>query len=158
MEDRRWLSLSIIEQRTRASKASSKQLQTNSSIPYLKKKAQNKTTRTIAMATTYAAYANVMHGAQAQPEQSARSSVSSSTSSTAAAARKSRWQRFVDELKPIDEPQTPISIYGPLVFQKKAKKESQGAKQESPSSSRRASHIYAEFKNKVGGEKVHFYG
>lgn len=115
----------------------------------------------ITMATTYAAYGNVMaHGAQPQNHKSTRSSVSSTASSTAPAARKSRWQRFVDELKPIEEPQAPISIYGPLVYEKKPKHQShtQSSKQERQSSSRRASEIYTGFKNKVGGEKVNFYG
>ncbi|KAK5939088.1 hypothetical protein PMZ80_008391 [Knufia obscura] len=117
------------------------------------------------MAATYAAYSNLSHGAQGpQSEKSARSSVSSTASSTtpaSAPAKKSKWQRFVDELKPLEQPQGPITIYGPLVFEKKNEKTSrQSSTQERQrqSSSRRASEIYAAFKDKVGGEKVYFRG
>ncbi|KAK5094292.1 hypothetical protein LTR70_004184 [Exophiala xenobiotica] len=106
------------------------------------------------MAATYAAYSrNGSASMNAQAEKSARSSVSSTASSTA--AKKSRWQRFLNELKPIEEPQAPISIFGPG-FYKSPK--TNGQQKERQNSSRRASHLYSEFKTKVGGEKVNFYG
>lgn len=84
------------------------------------------------------------------PTASARASVSTSNS----AVKKSKWQRFVDEFKPVEEPQTPISIYGPLVYKRVPK--SQIEKQPADSFNRRASEAYGKFKAAVGGEPVHF--
>lgn len=107
------------------------------------------------MAATYAAYSrNGNASMNAQAEKSARSSISSTASSTA--AKKSSWQRFLNELKPIEEPQTPISIFAPGFY--KNPKTNFQQKKERQNSSRRASHIYSEFKTKVGGETVNFYG
>lgn len=97
------------------------------------------------MATTYAAYSNVMHGDKAQRQiDSTRSSVSSTGS------KKTRWQRFVDELKPIEVAQEPVGFFTDL-RPKKASTSSQKV-----SKSQRASKAYDAFKTKVGGEKVYF--
>jgi hypothetical protein len=72
------------------------------------------------MATTYAAYSNIMASKQSQ---SPRDSVSSAASSTQQ-QKKSRWSRFVDQLKPIDTPQEPIGIFAPSYYPRKETKKS----------------------------------
>lgn len=102
------------------------------------------------MATTYAAYSNVMHGNKAQKQQeSARSSVSSAGSTQKA----STWHRFVDQLKPLEQPLPPVGIYGPIPGDHPARKasiEKAAAKKESGVKS-----AYEKFKVFVGGEKVY---
>jgi len=108
------------------------------------------------MASANASYGNT---AQPQANKSARSSFSSTASSTSPAARKSTWQRFLNGFKPVEEAQTPISIFGPGYYQaSKMNAKSSGQQKERQNSSRRASELYQGFKTKVGGEKVNFYG
>lgn len=72
---------------------------------------------------------------------SQRTSVSSSASNE---AKKSRWHRFLDELKPIDEPQTPVGTYTPVSPSEKKVKDEKS----------KVAKAYEHFKAIVGGPKV----
>lgn len=96
------------------------------------------------MATTYAAYSNVIAMDKAQGQMnSARTSVSS-TSVGETQQKKTRWQRFLDELKPLEEPQEPVGIFTDL----RPKKSSKGS-QEDLSASKRALKAYRKFQHSI---------
>lgn len=86
-------------------------------------------------------------------EKSQRSSVSSQTSSIQhqpQTQKKGKWQRFLDEFKPIEVPITPAGIYSPL-----PKKQSISSENSSQRNSQWPQ-FYENFKVIVGGEKVNF--
>ncbi|KAJ9653945.1 hypothetical protein H2198_006933 [Neophaeococcomyces mojaviensis] len=66
----------------------------------------------------YAAYANLVHAQQAGSIASSRRVSSESNTSTESSSKKpSKFQRFLNGLKPIDKPITPAGIYLPIIKQ-----------------------------------------
>lgn len=66
------------------------------------------------MATTYAAYSNAVHGMKAESQRNSVSSFQSGTATPQQHKKSSKWDRFIDQLKPLEEPQTPTGIYAPI--------------------------------------------
>lgn len=82
--------------------------------------------------------------------QSQRTSVSSGH-----VEKKSRWSRFVDELKPIEEPQAPVGIYSPIP-KTQAKKNSISSETEQ-TKGQKALKAYRKFQDIVGGPTYKMY-
>lgn len=65
------------------------------------------------MATTYAAYSNIMHAHKSSMEASTRRTSASSDSNET--KQKSKLRKFLDQLKPTEESITPEGIYSPII-------------------------------------------
>lgn len=109
------------------------------------------------MPTTYAAYSNLiaanghnpaMASAASSTPTSQRNSVSSETS--VEVPKKSRWHRFLDELKPLDEPvANPVGFFSPIppYPPRQQKKSSTSSAKAEDTPSRRASKAFEHFRN-----------